>query len=78
MTKHTLLGTARMPAAKSGGARYLALKDLPEKGINYHTNHLRRMWGDGRFPPPIHLSPRKLAWAESVIDAWLASKMEAA
>lgn len=77
MTKQTLLGTARLPAESAGG-RYLTLKDLPEKGICYHVNHLRRMWGDGRFPQPIHLSPRKLAWAESVIDAWLASKGEAA
>ena len=78
MTKKTLLGTARLPAAKPTGTRFLALKDLPAKGIYYHINHLRRMWNDGRFPPPVHLSPRKLAWAEDVIDAWLASKMEAA
>jgi predicted DNA-binding transcriptional regulator AlpA len=70
-------GTARKPA-KPAGKRYLTFKDLPTKGINYSVTHLRRMWGDGRFPPPIHLSPRKLAWAESVIDAWIASKMEAA
>ena len=76
-SKQTLLGTARLPAKPAIG-RFLTLKDLPEKGIQYHVNHLRRMWGDGRFPPPIHLSPRKLAWAESVIDQWLASKSEAA
>lgn len=70
-------GTAKT-AVKPAGTRYLTLKDLPEKGICYHVNHLRRMWGDGRFPPPVHLSPRKLAWAESVIDAWLASKTETA
>ena len=74
----TQFGTAKPPEAKPAGARYLTLKDLPEKGIRYHTNHLRRMWNDGRFPPPIHLSPRKLAWAEETIDAWIASKMEAA
>lgn len=67
----------KAPRSQASG-RYLTLKDLPEKGIRYHTNHLRRMWNDGRFPPPIHLSPRKLAWAEETIDAWIASKMEAA
>lgn len=71
-------GHTRKPAAKPAGVRYLTVKDLPEKGLQYSLSHLRRMWGDGRFPPPIHLSPRKLAWAESVIDAWIASKMEAA
>jgi predicted DNA-binding transcriptional regulator AlpA len=70
-------GTAKTKA-KPAGERYLTVKDLPAKGINYHTNHLRRMWNDGRFPLPNHLSPRRLVWAESVIDAWLASKIEAA
>ena len=60
------------------GLRYLTLEGLRAKGITYHTNHLRRMWNDGRFPPPIYLSPRKLTWSESVIDAWLISKSDAA
>ena len=77
MTKQKLLGTARVPAKPASG-RYLTLKDLPEKGICYHINHLRRMWNGDRFPKPVHLSPRKLAWSEDVIDAWLASKSEAA
>lgn len=61
---------------KHAGKRYLTLRDLPEKGIQYHVNHLRRMWGDGRFPPPIYLSPRKVCWDERVIDAWIAAKIE--
>ena len=77
MTKQTQFGTARQPA-EPAGARYLTLKDLPGKGIQFHVNHLRRMWNDGRFPPPFHLSPRKLVWAEDVIDARIASKIEAA
>jgi predicted DNA-binding transcriptional regulator AlpA len=70
-------GTAR-PKKLPTSKRYLTLKDLPDKGVHYHVNHLRRMWGDGRFPPPQHLSPRKLVWDEAVIDAWIASKVEAA
>jgi predicted DNA-binding transcriptional regulator AlpA len=66
-------GTARQPQ-QSASVRYLTMRDLPAKGICYHSNHLRRMWSDGRFPVPIHLSPRKLAWAEKVIDEWLAAK----
>jgi hypothetical protein len=56
-------GHTRKPAAKPAGVRYLTVKDLPEKGLQYSTSHL---------------SPRKLAWAESVIDSWIASKTEAA
>ena len=47
---------------------------LRPKGITAKLDHLRRMWKRGEFPEPIHLSPRKLAWYETVIDAWIASR----
>jgi len=31
----------------------------------------------GEFPPPVRLSERAVAWVESEIDAWLASRIEA-
>jgi prophage regulatory protein len=63
---------------ESGPARYLSFRDLQAKGIDYAGTHLRRMWKDDRFPKPIYLSPRKIVWREDVIDAWVASKTEAA
>jgi hypothetical protein len=77
-TKIKTFGTANAPAATPPQRRLIAPKQLPDKGILYNMNYLRRMWNDGRFPPPIHLSPRRLVWDERVIDAWIASKMEAA
>jgi hypothetical protein len=58
--------------------RFLTPHDLPSKGINYHSNHLRKMWQrkPPDFPPPTRLSPRKIAWPEEVIDAWLESKLK--
>jgi predicted DNA-binding transcriptional regulator AlpA len=47
---------------------------LPEFGIHYHMNHLRRMWKRGDFPAPHHLSARKLAWKSADLIAWVASK----
>jgi predicted DNA-binding transcriptional regulator AlpA len=67
-------GTARR-AKPRVGKRYLTIKDLPEKGIQYHVNHLRRLWRDGRFPVPKHLSPRKLVWEEAEIDAWIETRV---
>jgi hypothetical protein len=58
--------------------RILSPKELPTKGIHYHPNHLRRLWMRGDFPAPIRLSPRKLAWPEEAIDAWLDSKLKGA
>jgi predicted DNA-binding transcriptional regulator AlpA len=65
---------APSPAAST---RWLSFEDLPSKGITFHRNYLRRLWERGDFPPPTHLSPRKLAWPESAIDAWLAEKLAA-
>ena len=52
--------------------------DLQAKGIKYATTHIRRMWQSGRFPKPIYLSPRKIVWDERTVDAWVASKIDAA
>jgi hypothetical protein len=57
--------------------RLLTPNDLPDKGICYHLNHLRKLWKAGRFPRPIKLSPRKIAWREADLDSWIASKVEA-
>jgi hypothetical protein len=54
--------------------RVLDFDGLREKGIHYHPNHLRRLWQRGDFPAPFKPSPRKLAWWEDAIDAWLVSK----
>ena len=72
-----MFGTSRAPATTSATGRLLAPKDLPAKGINYHPNHLRRLWQRGAFPAPIKLSPRKHAWREEIIDAWIVPKSEA-
>lgn len=54
--------------------RVLTMKDLPAKGIQYHPNHLRRLWQRGDFPEPFYPSARKCAWFEDVIDQWLDDK----
>jgi hypothetical protein len=56
------------------GIRHLTVEDLRDKGIDYHRNHLRRLWMAGKFPKPIKHSPRKLVWPEYLIDQWLAEK----
>jgi len=77
-TENRTFGHARKHQAAAAPSRVLGLKELPSKGICFHPNHLRRLWERGDFPRPIKLSPRKLAWPEEVLDAWLASKKEAA
>jgi predicted DNA-binding transcriptional regulator AlpA len=56
--------------------RLLTFHDLRAKGISFSLGHLRKMVFREEFPPPIKLSPRKSVWAESVVDAWVRSKIE--
>jgi predicted DNA-binding transcriptional regulator AlpA len=50
--------------------------DLRALGIRYTPGHIRKLWERGLFPTPVHLSPRRLAWPRSSIEAWLAEKAQ--
>jgi prophage regulatory protein len=39
---------------------------------------LWRLVRRGEFPPPVQISPGRIAWSETAVRAWLASKMEVA
>jgi prophage regulatory protein len=55
--------------------KLLDFKSLgPVKGIGYSRDHLRRKVKAGEFPAPVALSDRRIAWRESEVDAWLASR----
>jgi predicted DNA-binding transcriptional regulator AlpA len=55
--------------------RLIDFKSLgPAKGINYSRDHLRRKCKAGEFPKPIALSDHRIAWRESEVDDWLASR----
>ena len=58
-------GSARAPRKAPVANRLFAPCGLASKGIYYHMNHLRKLWKLGKFPEPIRLSPRKIAWRES-------------
>jgi Prophage CP4-57 regulatory protein (AlpA) len=60
------------------GVRLLDPHALREKGIVYHINRLRYLWEHGLFPRPFNLSPRRIAWREDDIDAWIEDKIRAA
>lgn len=35
---------------------------------------IRRMYREGKFPPPIQLTDIKIGWRISTLDAWLESR----
>ena len=53
--------------------RVLDSKGLKDKGVNYCSDHLRRLYEAGRFPKPFRFpGSRKKNWFEDEIDAYLA------
>jgi hypothetical protein len=75
-----VFGKARAPkvAPPTTNNKMLAWEDLPSKGIYFHRNYLRHLWENDRFPKPVYLSARKLAWPEAAIDEWIANKIKLA
>lgn len=56
--------------------RLLSRADLRDRGITYSPTYLREMWTKGLFPRPQKLSPHKLVWYASEIDAWVAKRLK--
>jgi predicted DNA-binding transcriptional regulator AlpA len=54
--------------------RFLSWRDLFERGVVSSKTQARRMWNTGRFPKPVHLSERVIAFRESQIEAYMASR----
>lgn len=55
--------------------RFIAWAELFERGLVSSRAQARRLWERGEFPRPVHLSERVIAWRESEIDAWIASRV---
>jgi prophage regulatory protein len=56
--------------------KFLRRKDV-EKKIGLSRAWIYAAMDDGRFPRPIQLGVRAVAWPESVIDAWMESRISA-
>jgi predicted DNA-binding transcriptional regulator AlpA len=54
--------------------RFLTWADLFERGVIRSKTQARRLWEAGKMPRPIHLSERVIAFRESEIEAWAASR----
>ena len=58
--------------------RVLSFRDLREiKGLPYSRVHVERLVREGKFPPPVRLSPARLAFVEAEVDQWLAERIAA-
>ena len=57
--------------AKETPARLVGRRYLKERGIDYSPVHLLRLEADGKFPTRIYLSPQRVCWLESEVDAFI-------
>lgn len=44
------------------------------KGIDFSRHQLRRLVEAGKFPKPVRISDQRVAWRESDINEWIASR----
>jgi hypothetical protein len=57
---------------------FITYDQLPANGVpNYSRVHTRRLIGRGLFPRPVMLSPNRIAWRKSDVEAWKASRPNA-
>jgi predicted DNA-binding transcriptional regulator AlpA len=74
VTLSQLQQASRKAAAEPKPERFLSWRDLFERGIVSSKTQARRLWEAGKFPPPVHLSERVIAFRESEIEAWVRSR----
>ncbi len=43
--------------------------------VGYHPEHLMRLVRQGKFPAPVHLGPRTVAFVEDEVNAWLRERI---
>ena len=51
--------------------KIISYPQLRERGILFSRAHLRRLIEAGRFPTPIRVSARRIAWLSDEIDTFL-------
>jgi|EndMetStandDraft_8_1072994.scaffolds.fasta_scaffold82784_1 prophage regulatory protein len=56
--------------------RLLSLSDLRARGITFSRQWLHKLVRENKFPKPVKVGNRTLAWVESEVDAWMAARVD--
>jgi len=65
-----------MKTPTQGGVTMLRLPIVKDR-VSLGRSSIYAAIKRGTFPAPVRLSERAVAWVESEVDAWLASRIEA-
>lgn len=57
--------------------KLLPFEAFADKGIPHCHKHIARLAKAKRFPQPVKLSAKHLAWVEEEIDAWIQARLAA-
>ena len=50
-------------------------KHVAADRVGYHPEHLMRLVRQGKFPRPVQLGPRSVAFVEEEVNAWLKERI---
>jgi prophage regulatory protein len=71
------IALAKSPVAVASPTKFLRLPSVLER-VPYSRPNLYRLVRLGKFPKPISLGGRAVAWIESEVDDWIAERVKAA
>lgn len=55
--------------------KVVPFNQLEDFGIVYSRTHIKRLMDDDKFPRPVKVGERRIAWLESEILAWLEARV---
>jgi predicted DNA-binding transcriptional regulator AlpA len=68
------LPSSAAPVESGPDDTFIVFAELHQHGIGFSRVHLRRLISHKLFPPPVMLSPNRIAWRLSDVSAWKASR----
>ena len=66
-----------MSGSASDQVTRLLRRQLVEQVTGLPTSSLYAAMKAGQFPKPVNISPRRVAWREADVNAWIASRTAA-
>ena len=55
--------------------KVVPFNQLEDFGITFSRTHIKRLMDEDKFPRPVRVGERRIAWLESEILAWLEARV---
>jgi predicted DNA-binding transcriptional regulator AlpA len=55
---------------------FMKLADLKAAGIEFSSNHLKRLEEQNQFPKRVQLSPNKPRWLKTEVEKFISDKVD--